>query len=195
MEAAVVDAPAPPTARERILSCAYDLFSQRGIRDVGTDEIIAVAGVAKATLYRHFRSKDDLVVAFLERREQLWTYGLINARSQEMADEPEAQLLAIFDVFDEWFRYSDNFEGCSFINVLLEMGADHPAGRASIAHLETIRNMVGELAVQAGLRDTEEFAQSWHLLMKGSIISAIAGDLDAAKRAQAMGRTLIEQHR
>ncbi|NMN93747.1 TetR/AcrR family transcriptional regulator [Antrihabitans stalactiti] len=195
MEAAVVQAPAQPTARERILSCAYDLFSRRGIRDVGTDEIIAVAGVAKATLYRHFRSKDDLVVAFLERREQLWTYGLINARSQELADEPEAQLLAIFDVFDEWFRYSDNFEGCSFINVLLEMGADHPAGRASIAHLENIRNMVRELAVQAGLRHTEEFAQSWHILMKGSIISATAGDLDAAKRAQAMGRTLIEQHR
>lgn len=140
-------------------------------------------------------SKDDLVVAFLERREQLWTYGLINARSQELADEPEAQLLAIFDVFDEWFRYSDNFEGCSFINVLLEMGADHPAGRASIAHLENIRNMVRELAVQAGLRHTEEFAQSWHILMKGSIISATAGDLEAAKRAQAMGRTLIEQHR
>lgn len=184
-----------PTARERILACAYELFSQRGIRDVGTDEIIAVAGVAKATLYRHFRSKDDLVVAFLERREQLWTLGLVETRSRQLAGEPEAQLLAIFDVFDEWFRDSDNFEGCPFINVMLEMGADHPAGQASIKHLDNIRNIVRERAERAGLRDTEAFARSWHILMKGSIILATAGDLDAAKRAQAMGRTLIQQHR
>jgi AcrR family transcriptional regulator len=195
MDGDVVARPARSEARERIISCAYDLFCRRGIRAVGTDEIISAAGVAKATLYRHFRSKDDLVLAFLERRELLWTFGFVASRSQELAQDPEEQLLAIFDVFDDWFRHTETFEGCSFVNVLLEMGADHPAGKASIRHLENLRNMLRERADRAGLRGTDEFARSWHSLMNGSIISASEGDLDAAKRAQNMARTLIEQHR
>ncbi len=78
------------------------------------------AAVAKATLYRHFGSKDELVLAFLERREQLWTKEWVEAEARKRGDTPEQQLLAIFDLFDEWFR-RDDFEGCSFVNVLLEM--------------------------------------------------------------------------
>src|SRR4026209_2475406 len=109
----------PPPARERILATAYELFSRRGIRAVGIDEVIERAGVAKATLYRHFPSKDDLVLAFLERREQLWTREWVEVEARRRGSTPEAQLLAIFDAFDEWFHAND-FEGCSFINVLLE---------------------------------------------------------------------------
>ncbi|MDT5225825.1 MAG: hypothetical protein QOG19_3232, partial [Mycobacterium sp.] len=71
------DVPEPRVpARERILGAAYELFSRRGIRAVGTDEVIERAGVARATLYRHFATKNDLVLAVLDRREQLWTHGL-----------------------------------------------------------------------------------------------------------------------
>ena len=186
--------PAQPP-RERILDTAYELFSHRGVHDVGIDELIERAGVAKATLYRHFRSKDDLVLAFLEQREQLWTYGWVEAEARRRGETPEEQLLAIFDLFDEWFR-RDDFEGCSFINVLLETGnLDHPVGRASADYLENIRSVVRELAQDAGLRDPDAFAFSWHILMKGSIVQAAEGDCDAAKRAQALGRLLIEQHR
>src|ERR671924_1824109 len=122
-------------ARERILAHAYDLFSRRGIRDVGIDELIESAGVAKATLYRHFASKDDLVLAFLERREQRWTLEFVEAEARRRGATPEEQLLAIFDAFDEWFR-RDDFEGCSFINVLLELGPAHAAGSACVQHLE-----------------------------------------------------------
>src|ERR1700693_4857565 len=94
-------------ARERILEAAYELFSRRGIRDVGVDEVIERAGVAKATLYRHFPSKDDLVLAFLELRERRWTRELVEAGARQRSDDPEKQLLAIFDVFDEWFRLGD----------------------------------------------------------------------------------------
>src|SRR5688500_18876879 len=114
-------------ARERILESAYELFSRRGIRGVGIDEIIEHAGVAKATLYRHFPSKDDLALAFLERREERWTRGWVEEEARRRATSPAEQLLAIFDAFDGWFR-RDDFEACSFINVLLEMGAQHPAG-------------------------------------------------------------------
>src|SRR5436190_20919585 len=186
--------PAHSEARARILDSAYDLFSHRGIRDVGIDEVIERAAVAKATLYRHFKTKDDLVLAFLERREQLWTLGFVEAEAHRRGAAPEEQLLAIFDVFDEWF-HRDDFEACSFINVLLEMGAAHPTGRASIVHLENIRGVVRALASEAGLKDVDAFARSWHILMKGSIVSAAEGDADAAKRAKALARLLIEQHR
>jgi AcrR family transcriptional regulator len=190
------DATTPATpARERILTAAYDLFSRRGIRAVGTDEVIERAGVAKATLYRHFATKDDLVLAVLQRREELWTHGLIEEQSRQRGDTPEEQLLAIFDVMHDWFQLRDGYEGCSFINVLLELGADHPAGRACIAHIDHVRDIVRHRALAAGLTDVEDFASSWHILMKGAIILAAVGELDAAQRARRMACALIEQHR
>ena len=183
-----------PDARERILDTAYELFSSRGVRDVGIDEVIERAGVAKATLYRHFPSKDDLVIAFLERREERWTLAWVEAEARRRGTTPEEQLLAIFEVFDEWF-HRDDFEACSFINVLLEMGPAHPAGQASLRHLASIRSVVARLAEEAALRDPESFARSWHILMKGSIVSAAEGDAEAAKRARSMASLLIEQHR
>ena len=69
-------------ARERILSTAYALFTRRGVRAVGIDEIISQSGVAKATMYRHFPTKNDLVLAVLQRREQLWTYDLVEQQSR-----------------------------------------------------------------------------------------------------------------
>ena len=186
--------PAGPDPRERILDTAYGLFARRGIRDVGVDEVIEKADVAKATLYRHFPTKNDLVLAFLERREELWTKGWVEAEARRRGKKPEQQLLAIFDLFDEWF-HRDDFEACSFINVLLEMTSSHPLGVASARHLENIRTVICTLAREAGLRKPEEFARSWHILMKGSIVQAQEGDTQAAQRAKAMAKLLIEQYR
>jgi AcrR family transcriptional regulator len=186
---------APPVARDRILDSAYQLFSRRGVRAVGIEEVIGRATVAKATLYRHFPSKEELVIAFLEQREQVWTHGWVEAEARKRGATPEESLLAIFDLFDEWF-HRDDFEGCSFINVLLETAdRTHPVGRASLEHLENIRSVLRSLAEEAGLRDGGEFARSFHILMKGSIVQAAEGDLDAAKRAQAMARSLIQTYR
>jgi AcrR family transcriptional regulator len=186
---------AEPIARDRILQSAYDLFSRRGIRAVGIEEVIERAAVAKATLYRHFPSKDDLVLAFLRRREEVWTHGWVEAEARSRGGTPAGALLAIFDLFDEWFHQAD-FEGCSFINVLLETAdLGHPVGRASADHLENIRTVVRTLAGEAGLRDPDEFARSFHILMKGSIVQAGEGDADAAKRARSMAADLIEKYR
>ncbi len=194
MPAAEVTPEAKLEARERILETAYELFSRRAIRDVGIDEVVERAGVAKATLYRHFPSKDDLVVAFLERREERWTRAWVEEEARRRGTTPEEQLLAIFELFDEWF-HRDDFEACSFVNVLLEMGPAHPAGQASVRHLATIRSVVSGLAEEAELRDPESFARSMHILMKGSIVSATEGDAEAAQRARSMAALLIEQHR
>lgn len=182
-------------ARERILGTAYELFTRRGVRGVGVDEIVALSGVAKASFYRHFPSKDDLVLTVLARREQEWTKGLVETGARLRATTPRGRLLAIFDVFDEWFGHPENFAGCSFINVLVEMGAEHALGRASIGYLANIRRIVCDWAKQAGLWEPEQFAQSWHILMKGSIIAAVEGDTRAAHRAKQMAGWLIDHHR
>ena len=109
--------------------------------------VIERADVAKATLYRHFPSKDDLVVAFLEEREQRWTLDWVEAEARGRGSEPEQQLLAIFDLFDEWFHRQD-FEGCAFINVMLEMGPATPRKRERASSREHPRS--GSSACRGG---------------------------------------------
>jgi AcrR family transcriptional regulator len=182
---------APTDARERILEAAYDLFSRKGIRAVGIDAIIEQSGVARMTLYRQFGSKDALVLAFLERREERWTRDWLHGEIQRRATDPADQLLAIFDVFDEWFQLED-FEGCSFINVLLEMDdPDDELHRASADHLANIRAIVRGLATQAGAADADGVAHKLHILMKGSIVAAGEGDRRAARRAQEVAALLL----
>ena len=185
--------PAPRTgdARERILSSAYTLFCRHGIRAVGVDTIIERSGVAKMTVYRHFGSKDDLVLAVLDRREQLWTRKWLERAVRRRAERPVDRLLAIFDVFDEWFHRRD-FEGCLFVNALLEIDdRKHPIHVACREQLARIREFLIELATEAGVVDPDDFARQWHILMKGSIVSAGEGDLVAARRAQELGRLLV----
>jgi AcrR family transcriptional regulator len=178
-------------ARARILDSAYELFSQNGIQAVGIDALISHSGVARQTLYRHFASKQDLVLAFLERREQEWTRRWLEEEVRARANDPASRLLAIFDVFDEWFHAAD-FEGCSFINVMLEHPEEsHILHRAAAGYLASIRDFVQELAEAAGVARPENFARQWHILMKGSIVAAGEGDLEAARRAQAIGAALL----
>src|SRR5256885_4692954 len=102
LQTRTANAKGEPGARERILDGSYELFSRRGIRDVGVDEVIETAGVAKATLYRHFSSKDELVLAFLERREQLWTREFVEAGGGSRCAPPEDRPPALLDGFDGW---------------------------------------------------------------------------------------------
>jgi AcrR family transcriptional regulator len=168
--------------RERILDAAYNLFATNGVNQVGIDTILDRAGCAKASLYNHFKSKDELAVAFLDRREMEWTRAWLEAELKRRASDPHNRLLVIFDIFDSWFHKS-SFEGCSFINVLLESEKGSPIRRAAANHLAKIRAIVRGLAEDAGLRDPEQFAQAWHMLMKGSIVSAGEGNRNAAREA------------
>jgi AcrR family transcriptional regulator len=183
----------PKSGRERILEAAYPLFSRSGIRAVGVDTIVEAAGVAKMTLYRNFPSKDELAVAFLALREERWTRAWLWNEVSQRADTPAERLLAIFDVFGEWFE-RDDFEGCSFINILLEQDAlDDPVREASVKHLANIRELIQELAAEAGIDDPDAFSRQWHILMKGAIVAAGEGDRDAARRARELGELLLER--
>ncbi|MGI8713075.1 MAG: TetR/AcrR family transcriptional regulator [Solirubrobacteraceae bacterium] len=180
-------------ARERLLTAAYELFAHHGVQAVGVDAIIDRSGVARQTMYRHFGSKQDLVLAFLARREELWTHGWLIAEVRRLTADPGERLLAIFDVFDGWFR-RPGFEGCSFINVMLEHPDEqHPLHRAAAEYLARIREFLTKLATDAGIAEPEPFARQWHILMKGSIVAAGEGDRDAALRARRLGGLLLDE--
>ncbi len=177
--------------RERLIDAAYELFSSNGVNKVGIDTVLAKSGCAKASLYSNFNSKVDLAIAFLDRRETVWTRQWLESEIRSRAVDPKARLLAIFDVFDGWFQ-KKSFEGCSFINVLLETKADSPIHEAAVVHLAKIRAFVRELALEANLRDADKFAQVWHMLMKGSIISAGEGNREAAREAKYAARLVLD---
>ena len=185
-------ATARPSARERILETSFQLFARRGIRDVGVDELIARSGVAKATFYRHFPSKEALVMAYMERWFAERRAAL--AKAAEGSSTPEEALLAAFEVLDDWFQ-RDVAEVGTFLQVMIEMGPNHPLGRASIDYLTRIRAQLADLAEASGLRDPEGFAWSFHILTKGAIVASLEGDAQAATRARDMATALIELHR
>lgn len=180
------------SVRESLLEAAYELFSRKGIRAVGVDAIIARAGVAKMSFYRYFPSKEDLVLAFMERREQLWTHGWLEAEVKKRGGTPRQRLLAIFDVFDEWFQ-RDDFESCAFIRTMLETlePEEERVLAASRMHLSNIRDMVQRFAEEAGVPSPKEVANKWHILMTGSIVTAGYGDKMPARRAREIGELLL----
>lgn len=181
------------SGRDRILDAAYGLFSRAGVRAIGVDTITAEADVAKMTLYRNFASKNELALAFLALREERWTKGWVQAEVLNRADSPAGQLLAIFEIFSEWFARED-FEGCAFITSLLEFDdRSDPVRGACVTHLANIRAFVCELATAAGVADPERFAAQWHILMKGSIVAAHEGDAEAAFKAREMGLLLLQR--
>jgi AcrR family transcriptional regulator len=179
-------------ARERLVATAYELFCRYGVQSVGIDRIIDEAGVAKTTLYRHFRSKDELVLAVLELREKLWSQEWLEASVRRRARTPEKQLLVIFDLFHEWFQL-DEYEGCFFMNTMLETkDLTSPVRVESERRLANIHSFVRDLAKDAGIRRADDFAHHWQQLLLGSIAAASKGDREAARRGRTMASLFLE---
>jgi len=151
--------------------------------------------VAKMTLYRHFRSKEELVLAVLDLREELWTRRWLGQVIEQRGQTADERLLVIFDAFDEWFHRED-YEGCLFTNALLEVhDPTSVVGLAASEKRENIRLILRDLAEQAGVRDPDEFAYQWQMLMIGSIVIAVQGGKEAARHAREAGARLLERER
>ncbi len=158
-------------ARRRVLDAASTLFYTRGIHAVGIDRVIAEAGVAKATFYHHFPSKDDLVCAYL--REQ-------DARIREAASgagvPPEERVMALFELLGE-ISCGPGFRGCAFVNAAAEYpDPGHPVREIVIEHRRWFRGLLRELLDAAGHPDAERTAAMLMLVRDGLVIGA---DLDA----------------
>jgi AcrR family transcriptional regulator len=162
---------AAKAARTRILDAASDLFYQQGIHAIGIDTVIDRAGVAKASLYRHFRAKDDLTAAVLRQRDELWRAWLTET-VEAHATTPSQKLLAVFDALEEWFA-SEDFRGCGFINAAAEFPApDHPVRIVVKEHKHAVTRYLSDLAREAGARQPDGLASQLFLLMEGAIATA-----------------------
>ena len=181
--------PAQPIApRDRILKVASKLFYQHGIRAVGVDTIIAQSAVAKMTFYKHFKSKDLLVLEFLKRRDELWR-AWFERTVLQLAPKPENRPLAIFDALEQRFSSKD-FRGCAFINTMVEMAdGEHSAHQAAAEHKRKVQQMIRSLLSEAGVKKAEALALAFLLLMDGAIVTAVRerkpGSAAAAKKIAA----------
>lgn len=182
-------------AKTRILDTAYELFCREGVRAVGVDQVTAEAGVAKMTLYHHFASKDELVLAFLELRQERWTYAWLASSIERAAPSLTDRSLALFDALDQWFHERD-FRGCPFIRTLLEVpDPARLAHQAAVRHLEVVRQMLELHAKEGGIASAKELAYQLQILMMGAIVSATRGDREAAQRVRPLAAQLIEASR
>ena len=179
------------SGRERILAVADELFYREGIRAVGVDTIIERAGVAKMTLYYHFASKDELVVAYLgERNRRFWTWF---EKSIGDAGSPRAQLDALFAALARSVA-RPAFRGCPFLNLATELPDPGHPGRAVVeAHKRAVLDRLRELAEGAGARDPECLASQLLLLMEGAAASTQAlGATGPAAQLETVARLVID---
>jgi AcrR family transcriptional regulator len=183
---ALVQQPGTPTAsaRERILAEAFALFYADGIRAVGVDLLIQRSDVAKATFYRHFASKNDLVLAYVDRRRAAWLGWLTEAVAAR-AERAEDRLLAVFDALADLFADPD-YRGCAVHNALVEAGRESPGVRqAALAHQRDVGRYLAGLATEAGLDAPAEVAERWVLLIDGACAGALrTGDPSPAVEAR-----------
>jgi len=168
---AKVQAPEPADVRERILATASALFYRLGVRAVGVDLVVAQAGVAKTSLYRYFRTKDDLIAAFLRREdEDFW--GHWNRVAERHTGDPLAELEAHLDWIGERVGRA-NFRGCPQINVAAEFpDSDHPARRVAIAHKLELRRRLRLIAEGLRADRPDELAGQLSLLINGAFVSS-----------------------
>jgi AcrR family transcriptional regulator len=177
-------------ARQRILDAASELFYQHGIRATGTNAIIAHAGVSKATFFRHFPSKGDLVIAWLEQPGRRWFDRIRN--ELESTTDPRPKLLTLFDLLGAWFAEED-FRGCAFQNAAAETAqADHPVRKVVDEYVVEIQDYLRETAADAGLLHPTAVAEQLTVLAWGAIAAAVATrSADAARIAGAAAAQIL----
>ena len=178
--------------RDRILQAASTLFYSNGINATGVDAIARLAGSNKMTLYKHFPSKNDLVIAFLRKRDEdfrAWFVEKIN----DKAEQPSDKLLAIFDVISEWLDIPE-FRGCAFINAAAEFPVEgNPVHQVSAEFYDNFRAFISDLAAQCGIASSESLALQLTLLIEGAIVSEqMKRHSGSAEQAKQAAKVLIE---
>ncbi|MCC8393767.1 TetR/AcrR family transcriptional regulator [Paraburkholderia sp. MMS20-SJTR3] len=192
------DPPPPGSARDRLLDAAEALIYAGGIHATGVDAIVRESGTARKSFYTHFESKDALVAAALERRDERWMNWFI-AGTERRGKSARKRLLGMFDVLREWFASAD-FHGCAFLNAAGEIAsADDPIRVVARKHksrlLEFVRAQCDALAAEAALdaRRAAPLARQWLVLLDGAIaVALVSGEADAARDAQAVAKSLLD---
>jgi AcrR family transcriptional regulator len=178
------------SARERLLAAANELFYDEGIQSVGIDRVIDHAGVAKASLYNTFGSKEELIRAYLDaRRDSLATRITTTV---ERFGSPRERLLGVFDAQQEIITDSE-YRGCAFARASAEARPDSRVMEAAQAYRAWVRGLLTGLAAEAGVPDPPKLARQFHLLYDGAGQAArIDGDLSASTAARAAAEALLD---
>ena len=190
---------ARPSKKEHLVETAVKLFGRDGFNATGIDKILQEAGVARMTLYKHFRSKDELILAALRRRDEqfrIWFKSTI----EKTGGTPAERLLVSFDALEEWFEGRAfggvPFTGCSFINAAAEYSeTNHPVHQLAAEHKRLMLEYLRLLASAAGARDPDQLAWEISLLHEGAIVTAqVSSDPQAARGAKKIAGMLMTQH-
>jgi len=178
-------------ARERILDTAFRLFYAHGPRGVGVDTVIAESGVAKATLYKHFPRKDDLILAYLDKVDQAW-FGALRAAARTAGEDPREQLVGMFDALASSCR-REGYHGCAFINTAAETASGSDVHARTVEHKNVVRAWVTDLARRACADDPALLARQLTLLLDGGLAAGVL-DADPATpaAAKAVARALVD---
>jgi AcrR family transcriptional regulator len=186
----------PPRAtRDRLLHAALELFYRYGFHEVGLDRVIDVVGVTKTTFYKHFESRDHLIMEAVALRDSRQGEAFVRCVREKAGDDPRATLLAMFEVLDEWFN-EPAYAHCIFISACAEYPwRDHPVHRTAARFYERAVEEITEIAAAAGARNPTELAYSWVLLLQGALTQRMTlGDNSAAGRALPIAEALLASH-
>ena len=177
--------------REKLIETARKLFYRNGIHATGIDRILAEAGVAKMTLYKHFKSKEELILAALRRQDEEFRNFFMRTVERK-GDTPRERLLAVFDAVEDWCSRED-FSGCAFINASAEFSRrDHPIHVAAAEHKQLVLRYLKEIAASAGAEPAAELADQIFLLMEGALVTAhFTGHPDASRKARRAAEIMI----
>ena len=180
--------------REHILDVASGLFYKYGLRNIGIDRIISESGIARMTLYNHFKSKDLLIEEYLRRASTRWMKWYAGKIDRSSAD-PRERILGAFAVLDGWF-HSKDFRGCSVTNAMVELADDsHPAAAVKDEYHEGLSQLFGRLARDAGAAEPEALAEELIVVLRGAMTSALLdGPEGIAQRARRTAAHLLAAH-
>jgi AcrR family transcriptional regulator len=174
--------PAKASTRERILEAATELFYARGLRSVSADKIIERVGITKVTFYRHFRTKDELVVAYLEGLAEQERADVAATLTRAAGDADEA--IRLFAETIGAVSCQPGFRGCPFINAAAEYAdPDHPVRRTVAAHRHWVRAALEEMVTPLGPTDPAGVADELVLLRDGAMVSGYLGDPATVSRS------------
>lgn len=179
--------------RKRLVEVAGDLFYRFGFQAVGLDRILGEVGITKTAFYKHFESKDDLILAVLDHRDRQDIAQAVGHMRSHGGDDPRSQILAFFDLMAEWFSEPD-FRGCLFMNAATEFASPlDPIHRAAAAHGDHLSQEFLLRAQAARLPDPHAAARQLLLLLNGAIVARHAGGMvDAALLARSAAAALLD---
>lgn len=180
--------------RERLVRVAADRFYQHGFQAVGLDQVLEEVGITKQAFYKHFESKDELILAVLVHRDREDMKEWTEYFERRRGEDPRRRLLAVFDLLDEWFGRPD-FRGCLFMNAATEFPSPNdPIHKAATRHAESLFKELLQMAALAGAKDAEGLARQLMLLVAGAIAARHAnGDPNAAATAKGTAEVLVER--